>query len=144
MTVTNVTKYIYHTHGEDNLMEKMIDVKDNIKEVERMVLEDVGDYWETYEQPVQLSALHKRCARRMKYIPGTLVEFIKKMQAAKKLKVVITKKMARYIFPLNEWMKLSDRDKVEQLNQLNGVNAGSELNKEDENVPVSNYFDKNF
>lgn len=125
-------------------MEKELGDKDNLAEIMRMIGEDVNDYWDCYKRPVPAGRLHKRCARRMKYTNLTMVEILRRMQESGRVRLVIAERLSRFCFPMDAWKSMSDMERLDQLNQINGVSAGDTMNEEidkDGELPAGDYFD---
>ena len=111
----------------------------NILEVKKILLEDCEDYWKTFGRPVMLSKLHKRAARRMKSIPGSILDLLRIMEGENMVHIVMTEKMSRYVYPYVVWQQMSESERFDEVAKI-CLNSPRISDEEEVKIPTSNYF----
>lgn len=112
------------------------------QKMERQVIEDIEDYFESFDFPCNCSKVQKRSSRLLKHLGVTIVQAVRQLHKDGKVKMLVTEKLTRFIVPINVWNDLTDEQKLLLRNKIERSREDSDEVNSEENrtVPSSNFF----
>lgn len=115
------------------------------KKLNKIVIEDIEDYYDTFKCAVKMSALSRRPSRILRDLDITITEVVRMLHRQEAIYLFMTDNLTRFVMPIAPWIAMTETEQIAYRKKISNDNKPKSEREAIEAVPslpVSTFFTK--